>query len=158
MGKGLSRSAPNERADEPGEDRRPISAKRNGIHLDVNSAILFFEAPIVAETPKIAVPLANGKLRAIRLLGMLQFSDSRRDCAADRMRSIDPGVVNFEFGIEGNAAWGVLVKLQIDFEAVIRVLEKLRAANVGFIGAPVGVVILEQRQGAFQGNPGTNAT
>jgi hypothetical protein len=60
--------------------------------------------------------LANGQLRAFRLLGMLQFSDSRGDCPADCMRSIDPGVVNFEFGVEGNAARGVFVKLQIDFE------------------------------------------
>src|SRR5258708_29220526 len=139
MGERLSRSAPNERADEPGEDRGHISAKRNGLHLDVNSAILFFEAPIVAETPKIAVPLANGKLRAIRLLWMLQFSDSRRDCAAGRMRTIDGGVMIFEFGIEGNAAWRVLAKLEINFEAVIRVVEKLGAANVGVIGAPMVV-------------------
>jgi hypothetical protein len=46
------------------------------------------------------------------------------------MRGIDPGVVNFEFSIEGNAAWGVLVKLQIDFEGVVRVFKKFLAANV----------------------------
>jgi hypothetical protein len=42
MGKGLSRSAPDERVDEPGEDRGHISAKRNGFHLHVDSAVLFF--------------------------------------------------------------------------------------------------------------------
>jgi hypothetical protein len=34
------------------------------------------------------------------------------------------------------------------------VFEKLRTANVGFIRAPVVVVILQQRQGAFHGNAG----
>src|SRR5258706_13765064 len=144
VGKGLSRSAPDERVDEPEKDRGPVSAKRNGLDLHIDSAVLFFQPPIVAETPKIAVPLANRKLRTIRLLGMLQLSDSRRGCAADRMCSVDLGVVNLEFGIEGNAARGVLVKLQIDFEGVVRVFGELRAAQFGLIGAPVVVVILQQ--------------
>jgi hypothetical protein len=46
--------------------------------------------------------------------------------------------MNLEFGIEGNVAWGVLVKLQIDFEGVVRVFEKLRAANIGFIKCASG--------------------
>ena len=154
MGKGLARNTPDERVNEPREDRGHISAKRNGLHLHVNSAVLFFQPPVVVHAPKIAVPLANGKLRAVGLVGRRQLSDSGRDCAARHMRSINPGVVNFEFSIEGNVSWGVFVKLQIDFEGVVRVFQKLRAANVGFISAPVIVVILQQRQGVFQGNIG----
>ena len=154
VGKGLARNTPDEWIDEPGEDRGHIATKRNGLHLHVNSAVLFFQPPVVVHTPKIAVPLANGKLRAVGLVGRRQLGDSRRDCTAGHMRSIDPGVVNFEFSIEGNAPWGVLVELQIDFEGVVRAFQKLRAANVRFIGAPVVVVILQQGQGAFQGNSG----
>src|SRR5260370_6581050 len=106
VGKGLARNAPNERVHEPGEDRGHISAKRNGLHLHVDSVVHFFQPPIIVHTPKIPMPLVSGKLRAIRLLGMLQLSDTGRDRTADHMCSIDPRIANLEFCIERNAAWG----------------------------------------------------
>src|SRR5260370_1874833 len=69
VGKGLARNAPNERVHEPGEDRGHISAKRNRLHLHVDSVVHFFQPPIIVHTPKIPMPLVSGKLRAIRLLG-----------------------------------------------------------------------------------------
>jgi len=70
------------------------------------------------------------------------------------MFSIDPAVVNFKFGVEGNSARRVPVKLKINFERVVRVFENVRTADLGVICAPVVVVVLKQGQGAFEGHSG----
>lgn len=46
------------------------------------------------------MPLAHGEFGAVRLIRMLKLGDADRDRSADRVRSVDLAVVNFEHRIE----------------------------------------------------------
>ena len=70
------------------------------------------------------------------------------------MRGIDPDVLHIEFGIERKVHRIVFVKLERDFAGIIRILEKLRPPDFGFVSIPVVAVVKYQGLSLLQGNAG----
>src|SRR5262249_48538817 len=119
--------------DQPGEYCGNGSTQPDGFNLDICTAILLFNMPIVVQTPQVAVVISWGKFMFVRLVKIVDLGNPRGIRLAQRSGGTEHRIVHIEVRVDRHGYNRLPIELQKDPEVVPSVFQQLRAPNVRLI-------------------------